>query len=64
MTSDHIARDYLRRAQVRRQGLDAFLAAGLPGDVMRQAQEIVELVLKGALRFVGVDRRSATTFRQ
>lgn len=55
MTSDHMARDYLRRAQVRRRGLDTFLVAGLHGDVMRQAQEIVELVLKGGLRFVGVD---------
>ena len=55
MTSDRIARDYLRRARTRRLALDTFLTAGLHGDVMRQAQEIAELVLKGALRFVGVD---------
>ncbi len=55
MTSDRIAREYLRRVQTRRLALDTFLAAGLHGDVMRQAQEIAELVLKGALRFVGID---------
>lgn len=55
MTSDRIARDYLRRARTRRLALDTLLAAGVHGDVMRQAQEIVELVLKGALRFVGVE---------
>lgn len=55
MTSDRIARDYLRRARTRRLALETFVAAGVHGDVMRQAQEIVELVLKGALRFVGVD---------
>lgn len=55
MTSDDLARDYLRRARTRRLTLDTFIAAGLHGDVMREAQELVELVLKGALRFVGVD---------
>lgn len=55
MTSDRIAREYLHRVRTRRLALDTFLAAGLHGDVMRQAQEITELVLKGALRFVGVD---------
>lgn len=55
MTSEGVARDYLRRAQTRRLALDTFLAAELHGDVMRETQEIVELVLKGALRFVGVE---------
>ena len=55
MTSDRLARDYLRRARTRRLTLDTFVAAGLHGDVMREAQEIVELLLKGTLRFVCVD---------
>jgi HEPN domain-containing protein len=55
VTSEGVARDYLRRAQTRRLALDTFLAAELHGDVMRETQEIVELVLKGALRFVGVE---------
>jgi HEPN domain-containing protein len=55
VTSEGVARDYLRRAQTRRLALDTFLAAGIYGDVMRETQEIVELVLKGTLRFVGVE---------
>jgi hypothetical protein len=52
VTSDRIAREYLRRVRTRRLALDTFLAAGLHGDVMRQAQEITELVLKGARQVV------------
>jgi HEPN domain-containing protein len=55
MTSDRIARDYLRRAAGRRQALDTLLASGLHADVVRESQDVVELILKGALRFVGVD---------
>lgn len=55
MTSDRIARDYLRRAVGRRQALEGFLAAALHADVVRESQETIELILKGVLRFVGVD---------
>jgi HEPN domain-containing protein len=55
VTSDRIARDYLRRGAGRRQALDALLASGLHADVVRESQDVVELILKGALRFVGVD---------
>lgn len=55
MTSDRIARDYLRRARVRRQALDTLMAGADYPDVIREAQDLVELVLKGALRFVGVE---------
>jgi HEPN domain-containing protein len=55
VTSDRVARDYLWRAQGRRRGFDAFLAAQLHADVVRGSQDVIELVLKGALRFVGVD---------
>ncbi|MGH7390129.1 MAG: HEPN domain-containing protein [Candidatus Rokuibacteriota bacterium] len=55
MTSDRIARDYLRQAHARRIALDALFAASAHPAVVRESQEIVELVLKGALRFVGVD---------
>jgi HEPN domain-containing protein len=55
MTSDRIARDYLRQARARRVAVDAlFAAAAYPG-VVRESQDVVELVLKGALRFVGVE---------
>ncbi len=55
MTSDRLARDYLRRARSRRRALDTLLGEAAYADVVRESQEIVELVLKGALRFVGVD---------
>ena len=50
-----MARDYLRRAQARRKALDTLFAAAAYPDVVRESQDIAELVLKGALRFVGVD---------
>ncbi|MGH6690202.1 MAG: HEPN domain-containing protein [Gammaproteobacteria bacterium] len=55
MTSDRIARDYLQQAQARRIALDALFAASAHPAVVRESQEVVELVPKGALRFVGVD---------
>jgi HEPN domain-containing protein len=55
VTSDRIARDYLHRAGVRRQALDALMAGASYPDVVREAQDLIELVLKGTLRFIGVD---------
>jgi HEPN domain-containing protein len=55
VTSDGIARDYLQQARVRRLALDTFIQVGAYAVVVREAQDIVELVLKGALRFVGVE---------
>jgi HEPN domain-containing protein len=55
VTSDRLARDYLHRARARRIALDALLAAGAHADVVRESQDAVELLLKGALRFVGLD---------
>jgi HEPN domain-containing protein len=50
-----LARDYLRRAESRREALDTLRAAEAYADVVRECQEVTELLLKGALRFVGVD---------
>lgn len=55
MTSDRLARDYLRRARSRRRALDTLLADEAHADVVRESQEVVELILKGALRYAGVD---------
>ena len=55
MTSDDMARDYLRRAAARRKALDVLLSAAAYPDVVRESQDIAELALKGALRFVGVE---------
>ena len=55
MTSARIARDYLRQARTRRLALDTFLQAGAHAVAVRESQDIVELILKGALRYVGVE---------
>lgn len=55
MTSERIARDYLKRARLRRRALDTLFGGEGYADVVREAHEVSELVLKGALRFVGVD---------
>lgn len=55
MTSDRIARDYLQQAQARRIAVDALFTARAHPAVVRESQDVVELVLKGALRFVGVE---------
>jgi HEPN domain-containing protein len=47
--SDRLARDYLQRAQARRLALETLLAADAHADVVREAQEVVELILKGTL---------------
>lgn len=55
MTSRKIARDYLEKVEVRLEALRLYLSRARYDDVVREAQEAVELVVKGALRFVGVD---------
>lgn len=55
MTSKKIARDYLGKVEVRLEALRLFLARGRNDDVIREAHEALELLLKGALRFVGID---------
>ncbi len=53
--SKQLAADYFHRAKGRRQVLDVLITAGLHADAVREAQELVELVLKGLLRNVGID---------
>jgi HEPN domain-containing protein len=55
MTSDRIARDYLQQARTRRMALNTFVQAGAHAVTVRESQDIVELIFKGALRFVGVE---------
>ena len=50
-----MAHDYLRRATARRGALDTLLASHAYPDVVRESQDVAELVIKGALRFVGLD---------
>lgn len=55
MTSDELARGYLLRARKRMVALDALMQVEAYPDVVREAQELVELALKGMLRWVGID---------
>ncbi len=52
---DKLARDYLKRAKIRLEVLEIFYEKGDYPDVVREAQEIVELSLKAVLRNLGVE---------
>jgi hypothetical protein len=55
MTNDNLAKSYFIKAEKRLKILDVLLNEEDYSDVVREAQEIVELSLKGMLRFVGVE---------
>ena len=55
MHNTELAEDYLRRAKLRLRALDVLFAGEGWPDVVREAQEVVELTLKGLLRRCGVD---------
>ncbi len=55
MTNQSLAQAYLLKALVRMKLLDVLVAEKAWSDVIREAQEIVELALKGILRQVGVE---------
>lgn len=55
MRNRELASDYVRRADVRLRALDVLYEGGSWADVVREAQEIVELALKGLLRAHGVE---------
>ncbi|MCJ7628061.1 MAG: HEPN domain-containing protein [Longimicrobiales bacterium] len=55
MRNTDLAKDYIRRAGVRLQALDVLFDAESWADVVREAQEIVELTLKALLRGYGID---------
>jgi hypothetical protein len=55
VTSRSLATSYLRKARSRLKILDVLRADGAFSDVIREAQEIVELAMKGMLRHVGVE---------
>lgn len=54
MRNPDLARDYVHRASVRLRMLDMLFDAESWADVVREAQEIVELGLKGLLRSRGI----------
>ncbi len=55
MTNESLARAYLVRAEKRLKALAVLQDEGAHSDVVREAQELVELALKGMLRAVGVE---------
>ncbi len=55
MTNDNLAKSYFIKAEKRLKILDILLNEEDYSDVVREAQEIVGLSLKGMLRFVGVE---------
>ncbi|MBW1972361.1 MAG: HEPN domain-containing protein [Deltaproteobacteria bacterium] len=55
MTNISLAKNYLIKADKRLKVLDLLLEEEAYSDVIREAQECVELALKGMLRFVGID---------
>ena len=55
MTADELARSYFQRCRKRRVALEALYGVEAYADVMREAQELVELGLKGLLRAAGID---------
>ncbi|PWB76586.1 MAG: DNA-binding protein [Holophagae bacterium] len=55
MRNRDLASDYVGRAAIRLQALDVLFEHGGWADVVREAQEAVELALKGLLREHGVE---------
>ena len=55
MQNADLAADHLRRAQARLAALDTLFDRESWADVVREAQEVVELALMGLLRASGID---------
>lgn len=55
MTNMSLAQSYLKKASDRLDILALLIRKGAYSDVVREAQEIVELALKGMLRAVGIE---------
>jgi HEPN domain-containing protein len=55
MTGDLLGTSYYKKAVIRLKALDLFFDEEDYSDVVREAQEIVELVLKGVLRKRGIE---------
>lgn len=55
MRNRGLALDYVRRAEIRLRAVDVLFEAESWADVVREAQEVVELALKGLLRAHGIE---------
>jgi HEPN domain-containing protein len=55
VTSISLARSYFLKARKRLRALETLFDEEAYSDVVREAQELVELALKGMLRFIGIE---------
>jgi HEPN domain-containing protein len=55
LNTKSLAESYLKKAVDRLDILDLLFKKGAFSDVIRESQEIVELSLKGMLRFAGIE---------
>jgi hypothetical protein len=55
MTNKTLAQSYLLKATKRKKVLEVLFQEEAYSDVIREAQELVELALKGILRQIGID---------
>lgn len=55
MRNEDLAKDYLHRARGRLKALDTLAGERLWADVVRESQEVVELALKGLLRWHNIE---------
>lgn len=55
MTNVTLARSYLEKARKRLRVLDVLMEEEAYSDVVWEAQEVVELALKGILRYIGIE---------
>lgn len=55
MKKDELTAAYLKKAEVRFKALSFYKENGAYSDVVREAQELVELLLKAVLRTIGVE---------
>ena len=55
MENDALATSYFKKARARRKALDVLYAEKSYSDVVREAQELCELALKGVLRTIGIE---------
>lgn len=55
MTNESLAQRYIKKAAVRLNVLKVLLNKGGYSDMVREAQKLVELALKGMLRAVGIE---------
>ncbi|NGZ08116.1 MAG: HEPN domain-containing protein [Nitrospira sp. LK70] len=55
MTNESLAQSYLKKASDRLDVLELLIGKEAYSDVVREAQELVELALKGMIRSIGIE---------